>query len=86
MFLEFYLRQSAEFPDSLKKELHTIDVLRQRHLQTLIEGTDEISRSPYSPKFRYGNGLILEMMVPYSDLLSIHPDLRNSMGFGWFRI
>lgn len=86
IFLEFYRRQSAEFPNSIKKEIHTIDVLRQRHLQTLIDGTDAIPPSPCHPRFRYGYGLMLEMMVPYSDLLCIHPDLRNSMDFDSLRV
>lgn len=77
--LEFYRRHSAELPDSLKKELHAIDVLRQQHLETILGFEIGMGSHPLLPRERHCYGLMLEMMVPYSDLLCIHPELRSGM-------
>lgn len=77
-FLTSYSRHRAEVPDSLKRELETLDVLRQRHLEALIENFDVAGRDLSEPKPLHCCQVMLESMVPYSDLLCIHPDLRNS--------
>ncbi len=77
--LTYYSRIRAKVPESLKRELETLDVLRQRFLENLIENADVAGRNLSEPKPRHCCGIMLESMVSYSDLLCIHPDLRDSM-------
>lgn len=77
-FLTCCSQNRAEVSDSLKREFETLDQMRQRHLETLIENLDVAVQDLSKPADRHYYQVALDSMIPFSDLLSIHPNLRNS--------
>lgn len=76
--LELYSRHRKNVSGSLDRELQTIDMLRQRHLEDLLENCNSSQDKLLDRRCRHSLGVALEYMVPYSDLLCIHPELRES--------
>lgn len=80
-FLTCCSRHRAEVSDSLQREFETLDELRQQHLEALLEHLDVAEGHLFEPRDRYHYLAVLDTMILYSDLLSIHPDLRKSTCF-----
>lgn len=79
VILASFFRNRTEFPESLIRELETLDILRHRHLECLIGNSNVAGRDLLEPKPRHECATMLEHMLSYADLLCIHPDLRSSM-------
>ena len=79
MSLTHFSRHRDELPDSLKPA--GLDTTRQYHLQSILnclDGLDETSLT--EPERRHSCGVNLECLAGYSDLLAIHPNLREISG------
>ena len=76
--LTSYYRHRDEVPESLKRELETLNHLRLRHLDILIEKSDDLAgEDDYRSQHTYGTAI--DSMTSYPDLLCVHPNLRQSM-------
>ena len=65
-----------ELPDSVKQE--ELDTTRQYHLECILKDIDNLNESRFNePERRHRDGVNLECLAGYSDLLAIHPNLHD---------
>lgn len=65
-----------KLPDSVKQE--ELDTTRQYHLECILKDLDNLNGSRFNePERRHSDGVNLECMAGYSDLLAIHPNLHD---------
>ena len=77
--LDHFSRHRDDLPDSLRPA--GLDTTRQYHLEIILkclDGLDETSLD--KPERRHSCAVNLECLASYSDLLAIHPNLREISG------
>lgn len=79
--LNGFSRHGAELPDSLKTVLARLDTTRQHHLESVLKCFDGLTETRLDhPECRHSCRVNLECLAGYSDLLAIHPNLREISG------
>ena len=65
-----------KLPDSVKQE--ELDTARHYHLECILKHLDKLNGPGFNePERRHSYGVNLECLAGYSDLLAIHPNLRD---------
>ena len=65
-----------ELPDSVKQE--DLDTTRQYHLECILKDLNNLNEPKFNdPERRHSYGVDLDCLAGYSDLLAIHPNLRD---------
>lgn len=74
--LSYFSQYRDVLPDSVKPV--GLDTTRQYHLECILRGLDDFSRSSLNePDRRHSCGVNLECLAGYSDLLAIHPNFQD---------
>jgi len=77
--LNAYSQHRTDASGSLKLSVETLDTLRQHHLEIILKTLEQQSIEHLgSCENRHYHSVNLECLVGYSELLTIHPRLRES--------